>query len=214
MKRIWWSFSLVSIVLIGVDFGYLQWRERSLEPLSERIDLSRTGSYEFVIHGFHASNYHPEFRLQLPFKTDVHNWFRDDGYEQLWSGNPPSVRIEIRDRSGKRVFLNESSLTRDGGWTVTGAINASEVELYSSTRFPAEMFGSYRVTLDVIRGSPRAAVYATTFEVATVKAYVLLGPVLLFLALCVGVGSAAVAIGLLHLVVVRRRRKQFHRATA
>lgn len=205
MKRIWWSFSLVSIVLIGVGFGYLQWRERSLEPLSERVDLSRTGSYEFVAHGFHASDYHPEFRLQVPFKTDVHSWFSDDGYEQLWSGTPPSVRIEIRDRSGKRVFLNESTLTRNGGWTVTGAINASEVELYSSTGFPAKMLGSYHVTVDIVRGSPRAAVYATMFRVATVKAYVLLGPTLLFLALCVALTSAAVALGLLHVVVVRRR---------
>jgi hypothetical protein len=214
MKRIWWSFSVVSIVLIGTAFSYLWWRERSLEPLSERIDLSRAGSYEFVVHGFAASNYHPEFRLQLPFRTDLHNWFLDNGYAQLWSGTPPLVTIEIHERSGKRVFLNKSTLTGDGGWAVTGAINESEVELYSSTRFPADIFSAYRVTVDVVRGSPRAAGYAPTFEIATSKEYVLLGPVLLFLALCVGVVSAAVAIGLAHLVVVRRRRKQLHCAAA
>jgi hypothetical protein len=212
MRRIWLTFSAFAVLLLGADWCYLQWRERSLEPLSEPIDLARTGSYTFEAHGFHASTYHPEFRLQLPFKTDIDNWFPDDRYQQLWDGDPPSVKITVVDAEGRRVFHDESALTRADGWTVTGAIGMSEVELYKSTGYSGEMFGTYVVTLDVVRGSRRAASYQPTFEVATMKTYALLGPALLFLILATIIMAIGVALAIVHLFVWRRRKRIAHAA--
>lgn len=214
MRRVWLTFAATAVLLLGADWGYLRWREQSLEPLSAPIDLTRPGSYTFKASGFHASSYHPELRLQLPFRTDVHDWFLDEGYQQLWGDQSPTVRIAIFDNEGNRVFHDESALTRPGGWTVTGAIGMSEVELYKSSGFSGEMFGSYDVSLEVVRGSARAASYQPTFEVATTKEYVLLGPVLLFLTLVVILTAAVIAIAIIHLFVVRRRRRQTSRAAA
>ena len=172
--RVWAVFLLLGLLLVAADVAYLKWRERSLEPLSAPIDLTRPGTYVFDVGGFHASRYHPEFRLQLPFATDEQPWFPDDGYDQLWSTSPPRVRIEIRAGTGKPVLLEETALTRSDGWIVTGALGGSEVEVYKFSEFDACMVCSYRVSLQVLSGSPAAASYQSHFEIAAIKAYALL----------------------------------------
>jgi len=206
--RTWLLFAAVSVVLLGVDFAYLKWRERSLEPLSAPIDLTRPGSYTFVAKGFHASRYHPEFNLQLRFHTDVYSWFADDGYAQLWGNSPPQIRIEVHDQNGKTVLQETSALTRSEGWIVTGSPPAPWVEVYKFSEFTAQMFGTYRVDFTVLRGSPNAASHQPRFEIAAIKGYAFLPASLGFVLLVVSLAIAAVVIFVVQLVGARRRRKR------
>lgn len=205
-RRIWLLFAIMSIGMLGGDLAYLNWRERSLEPLSAPIDLARPGTYTFDVSGFHSSSYHPEFRLLLPFETDIHNWFPDDGYRQLWADSPPEVRIAVFDEDERRVLQEESTLTRSNGWIVTGALRQSEVEVYKFAEFTGRMFGAYRVSLTVVRGSPLAASYRPHFEIAAIKAYALLPSILSFMTLVATVLMVAVVIGIAHFRSHRRRR--------
>jgi hypothetical protein len=204
--RVWVVFLLVGLLLVAADVAYLAWRERSLEPLSAPIDLTRPGTYVFNVRGFHASPYHSEFRLQLPFATDEQPWFPDDGYQQLWSGSPPRVRVEIRDGAGQTLLLEESALTRSDEWIVTGALGASEVEVYKFSEFDACMVCSYRVSLQVLSGSPAAASYQPHFEIAAVKAYALLPAVMGFVFLVVLLVLSAIVIAIVQRVRARRDR--------
>jgi hypothetical protein len=70
-RRIWIAYLIAAVSLAALHVAYLNWRERSLEPLNTAVDLSKPGKYEFHASGFHASPYHPSFVLQLPFKTDI-----------------------------------------------------------------------------------------------------------------------------------------------
>lgn len=206
-RKAWLVFAAISILSIGTHLAYLEWRERSLEPLSASIDLTQPGSYTFAVKGFHASEYHPEFNLQLPFPTDIHNWFSDDGYRQLWGDSPPKVHIDVVDQDGHTVLRETSTLTRRDDWIVTGSPPAPWVEVYKLSEFEAKMFGSYTVTLTVVTGSPDAARYLPRFEVAAVQAYALLPATLGFILLLVGLALSAVVIGVVQFVNARRSRR-------
>ena len=204
--RVWGTFLLVSAIVVGADFAYVQWRGRSLEPLSVPVDLTKSGSYTFDVAGFHASRYHPEFWLDISSETDIYG-FSEDTHQKLWHENPPTVRIEVLDRRGRRVLLDEGALTRSNGWIVTGSPGATEVELYKFAEFASDMFGRYRVNLTVLTGSPAAASYQPRFEISAIKAYALLPSVFGFLALVAAVVGTAIVIALIQMVSTRRRGK-------
>lgn len=207
MRRAWRIFGVVAVVLIGLQLAYLKWRERSLEPLSESVDLSRTGQYSFDVSGFHASRYHPEFRLQLPFTLDDTSHFADGEYAEIWHGPAPRVRIVVRDREGRVVLDETSDLTRHDDWTATYALGGNEVELSKLMPFEPRMLRTYRVSLDVLRGNERARIYQPRFEIATIKAYVLL--VATFGLMLLLLGLAVVAVVLLVVQILRKRRHRF-----
>lgn len=204
--RVWLIFTIVATTVLVADYAYVRWRERSLEPLSVPIDLTRSATYSFEARGFHGSRYHPEFALHLPFATDAANWFSDDSYRELWSGSPPIVQIDVHDRSGRRVLSDRGPITRTNGWIVTGSPASPFVEVYKFAEFDARIFESYRVRLTVVRGSPVAARYQTRFEIAAIKAYALLPAELGFVALIAAVVITAFVIAVVQLIVVRRRR--------
>lgn len=204
MKKAWTIFAVVSVLLIALQVTYATWREYSLEPLSEAIDLSRPGRYRFGVRAVHASSYHPEFRLRMPFVFSNVQHFEDADLKELWGGTPPRVHIRVEDSRGTVVLTDVSDLTRHDGWIATYGLGSNEVELYKFVEFKGRWFGSYRVVLEVLRGSPNAQAQAPRFEVATVKAYALLGVTLGLLLLI-----ALIAIGaslLMFVSLVRRRR--------
>lgn len=47
-------YFIVAVVLIATDVSYMNWRGRSLEPLSSPIDLTRPRVYTYMVRGFHA----------------------------------------------------------------------------------------------------------------------------------------------------------------
>ncbi|SRR6266436_6208087 len=202
-RRIWIAFLISAASLIAVDVVYLKWRERSLEPLRVPVDLSRPGKYNFHASGFHASSYHPSFRLQLPFKTDV-EWNFGHEYQRIWGETAPEIALEIRDRSGQRVLMEQSSLTRTAGWVVTGGLRASVVEMYKLTQYEAGMFGSYSVSLHVLRGSANSSRLNPNLTVSAIKAYALLPSAVGFVALLLLVGFIAIGIGVAQYTVYRR----------
>ncbi|HVS01118.1 MAG TPA: hypothetical protein VMW27_31160 [Thermoanaerobaculia bacterium] len=203
-RRLWTIYVVTSMVLIAVDVVYLNWREHSLEPLSVPVDLSRPGRYMFSASGFHDSLYHPEFSLELPFRTDFANWFPSQDYIELWAGTPPLIEIEVTDRAGNVLFHDTSKLTRAEGWTVTGTDDVTWIELYKFEEFRGRMFDSYRARLAVLRGSDQAATYRPMFKIAAVKAYALLLPVLSFIALVAVVLVTGIAFAIAHWVPHRR----------
>lgn len=212
MRRAWKIFSVVAVVLIALQLAYMKWRERSLEPLSEIVDLSRTGQYSFDVSGFHASRYHPEIRLQLPFTLEDASHFNDDEYAEIWHGPAPRVHIVVRDREGRVVLDETSDLTRHDDWTATYGLGGNEVELYKLLPFEPRMLRSYRVSLDVLRGNERARIYQPRFEIATIKAYLLM--VATFGLMLLLLGLAVVALILLAVQVRRARRARRAEAAA
>jgi hypothetical protein len=199
MRRIWLWFVAVAVVLIGANLAFLRWRERSLEPLSAPVDLSRPSAYTFVACGFHTSTYYPSFSLELPFRPDLRDWFPEADYRRLWDALPPVVRITVHDARGHLVLSEESALTRSDQWIVTGAPGTSYVEIYKFARFDGRLFERYRVTLRVLRGSPAAASFQPRFAIRTTKAYELLPAVLGFFLLLALLVIAAIVIGVVQM---------------
>lgn len=208
-RRLWRFYVVTSVALLAMDVAYLTWRDHSLEPLSEPVDLSRPGRYTFTASGFHLSDYHPEFGLELPFKTDLLHWFPSQDLVELWAGTPPLIEVEVTDRAGNVVLHEKGELTSREGWSVTGPSGETWVELYKVKEFRGRMFGSYRVSLTVLRGSEQAATYRPMFKIATVKAYVLLLPTLVFMALLAVVLVTGIAFAIAHLVAHLRWKRHF-----
>jgi hypothetical protein len=208
MRRAWTIFAATSAILLALQFAYMEWRERSLEPLSVPIDLSHTGRYSFDVGGFHSSEYHPELSLDLPYRLEGLNHFADNSYNEIWSSAPPPrVHIEVRDRSGRLVINETSNLTRDDGWIATFGLGTNEVELYKFAKFRARMMGSYRVSLEVLRGNPHSQRYRPRFQIAAIKAYALLGVVFVFLFLLVAVFVTAIVLGIVHVLHARDKAR-------
>jgi len=208
-RRLWRFYVVTSVVLIAMDVAYLTWRDHSLEPLSEPVDLSCPGRYTFTASGFHSSNYHPEFGLELPFKTDLLSWFPSQDLVELWAGTPPLIEVQVTDRSGNVVLHDKSELTRTEGWSVTGAHNETRVEIYKVEEFRGRMFGSYRVSLTVLRGSEQAATYQPIFKISTIKAYALVLDMLVFFILIAVVLVTGIAFAIAHLVGHLRWKRYF-----
>ena len=177
--RPWKVFGVVAAIVFAADLAFIRWREYTLEPLTSTIDLSRPGKYSWHVRGLHASRYHPEFRLHLrdPLPWD---WNWGPQYERLWGAAAPEVVIDIRSSGGQLVLHEQSALTPDAGWIITGAVGASVpesvVEVYKFVEFTPRMMGSCDVTLQVLR-SPRRLPGHVDFEIAAIKSYVMLGPV-------------------------------------
>jgi len=203
--RLWLVFAALAIATLGSDFAYLKWRERSHQPLGVPIDLTRPGTYTFHLHGLAASPYIPQIQLQLPFKPDAYNWFPDDGYRQLWADSPPEIGIEVLDAEGRRVLSERGTLTRSDGWIVTGSVGSSVVGVYKLSKINGRPFDSYRVSLTVFRGSPKAATYRPWFQISEVPVTALLPSVLGFYALIAAIVLTAMILGLLHLLSSRRK---------
>jgi hypothetical protein len=201
--RIWLVFAVIAAGVLGGDFAYLKWRGRALLPLSAPIDLAHPGTYTFHVDGLAAARYIPEFRLQLPFTTDVYNWFPDDGYRQLWADSPPEIGIEVRDEEGHPVLSERGRLTRPNGWIVSGKVGASVVDVYKLSKINGRPSATYRVSLTILRGSPKAATYQPRFRIVELQEYALLLPTLSFLALAALVMVTAFTIGLFQLLTTR-----------
>lgn len=194
--RIWLVFAVIAVGVLGGDFAYLKRQERALLPLAAPIDLAHPGTYTFQVDGLAAARYIPEFRLQLPFTTDVYNWFPDDGYRQLWADSPPEIGIEVLDEEGHQVLSERGGLTRPNGWIVSGAVRTSVVDVYKLSKINGRPSATYRVTLTILRGSPKAATYQPRFRIVELQMYALLLPTLSFLALVALVMVTAFTIGI------------------
>lgn len=207
MKKAWLILGITAAVVLSADFAYLQWRERSIEPLTSPVDLTRPGSYTWEAGGFHSSPYHPEFRLTLPFPAPE-DWDWGEDFERIWGGTPPEIAIEVQDSDGRRLLYERSQVTPAEDWIVTGGFGDTTVEVYKLTELTPALFSSCRVTLQVLRGSPSAVPSRVEFNIAAIRAYALLPASLGFFALCVLFGLAALVLGIVHLVAYRRGRQR------
>ncbi|MBL8114646.1 MAG: hypothetical protein JNK60_17330 [Acidobacteria bacterium] len=195
--RAWRILGFLALVILGSDFAYLTWREQSLEPVAEDIDLTRPATYSWEFGGLHASTCFPAFRLELSkgASTDL---------DRIWGGSPPAVEIAVDTTAGRRLFYERSSLTRENGWIVTYGGDSPLVEVYKLVNLRAGMLESGRVTLRVLQGSEAASSYSPQFAIAADKTYALLAPSLGFAVLVIAFALAALVLAVKYPVRPRR----------
>ena len=193
-RKAWTIFAVVGSVALGLDYGYVQWRASSLEPLTADIDLTQPRTYQWNVRGFHSSKYHPEFRLFLPLAPLAGSEWGTQ-FDRLWGNSPPEIDLQIRRPNGKVVLVERGKVTGDNGWIVTGGPGSSTVQVYKFAEFKPRIFSSYRVRLRIIQGSPMAAGYRPQFNVAVIKSYALVPSVTGFLLLVVAFITTALILG-------------------
>jgi len=177
-RRAWVAYFSTFGALTLLSIGYGLWRESTLEPFTATIDLSRAERHTFRAAGFFPSDYHFGLRVYLPEGvTPERFWFAKDPDTQIWGANPPIIEIEVVDDAGKVVFRERSAIEEAQDWAFSGAIHGSLVEIYKFREFRGRLFGSYKVSITVIR--PSQTVSEGEAFLSVVKAYVLLPNALL-----------------------------------
>lgn len=200
----WISYVAVFGTLIGLSIGYGVWRESTLEPFTATIDLSRVKRHTFRVSGFFPSDYHFGLRVKLPDGvTPDAFWSFDDQDTKIWGPNPPILDVEVVNAAGSTVLRERSAIAENEGWTFSGGIHGSLVEIYKFREFRGRLLGSYTVSVTVVR--PSQTVRHGEVFLSVVKAYVLLPNALFTVGLII---LMIVGLPIMALIAWGRRRQR------